>query len=218
MPDLLDFLDPQTKAEIAAYVASGKNPLVISQGQTLLSPTPAAGGQSLPGALQVPMSRWGDGVADAGASQKYRDEVEMADRFWRQQEIDQMLGSGARVPANLTAQPKPIAQPRLQFMKSGNDIFQLDPITGAAKIAVDTEEKPSPLIPNELAKDVELGPNFELKPVGTTHQIVVRKPAPPRKSAFDLMLEGGNLTAPNMTNSTASSRVLKFNPKTRQLE
>lgn len=141
------------------------NALVIDQGDVIAAP-----GGNLPGPLPASDTippQWMDRLMmlDRAEKKKKQDqydmEVESADRLRRMQEMDRFLAAGIAPPKQQIAE-----QRKPELLKSGNDIWAIDPFTGATKMLVKGPENDR-VLPGYTQEDmdgVDLGDEFFFGP------------------------------------------------------
>lgn len=117
----------------------------------------------------------------AAAVQRYKDEVESAERLRRAQEQDRYFSLGARPPVFLSEFAPPTAaqvgSQRPQYLKSGQDWYRMN--AGQPELVVDAPEPnrtPARVIPRGKEGGVQVPEGFTLVPYGTEGYTIERKP------------------------------------------
>jgi hypothetical protein len=135
-------------------------PAFLMQGSELISPDPMTapqpglsdGSGRIPGAAVI-----GTPEGDWAAMDPFRrdmvvqDQVESAEKLRRMQEIDRFLAAGLNPPrsnADLDKNIKP------QLLKSGDDIWAIDPFTGESKMVVSGPKKEPPTVRAYSQQDI----------------------------------------------------------------
>lgn len=215
MASTIEELDPALQEELRRRRAAGKKSLVISQGRTLVSPNEdPAYLEPLDAAISQTPPELRDQMISAEkirADRQYQDELDSAERLRREQERDQYFDRGLRPPAFTSEFSPPTAgelrMQRPQFLKSGNDWYQVDP-GNVPRMVVNGPEafrRPDPILDEAKTKDINLpeGYVWAYGPSGW-----VQRPAA-RKSDLEILMEGGSAPAGATAPAASPSEVIR---------
>jgi hypothetical protein len=211
MASTIEELDPALQEELRKRRAAGKKSLVISQGRTLVSPNEdPAYLEPLDAAISQTPPELRDQMISAEkirADRQYQDELDSAERLRREQERDQYFDRGLRPPAFTSEFSPPtsgeLRMQRPQFLKSGNDWYQVDPGNVPRMVVNGPEgfQRPAPIVDIDSTKDIPLPEGFVW--AWTPSGYVQR--AAPRKSDYELMMGGDSPPAGAAAPAAASS-------------